>query len=486
MTRHEEVKPYVVKDMKSRELINLGFPDGPLIARIQEACGAAHAAGLKKADIREAVQRLRANPALLTGDAHFGEVAGKLAGTAACDYTFKPVDEACRLFGIWGRENIDAGAIDQMVNAVRLPVSVGGALMPDAHVGYGLPIGGVLATEGAVIPYAVGVDIACRMMLSVLPMPIAEDGPDVVEKHEDEFLRVIERNTRFGAGAKFTGRTRRQHPVLDDDWNISVVTREMREKAVEQLGTSGGGNHFVDIGEITFDEDFQGVPAGRYVAILTHSGSRGPGARTCEYYSKLAQALHPELPREFRHLAWLDLKTEGAEYWAAMELMGRFASANHHCIHETLLRDLKMTPLLQVENHHNFAWKEQHGGREVVVHRKGATPAARGAIGVIPGSMASPAFVVEGKGDEKSLDSAAHGAGRVMSRKKARETFRWNPVKKELARKRVKLISAGLDEAPMVYKDIESVMAAQADLVHIRARFDPRIVKMADDGFVED
>ncbi len=475
--------------MKSRELINLGFPDG-LIPRIQQACKAAHDAGLNRADIRAAVQQLRANPALMTGNPHFGDVAGKLAGFGSAGesglYSFKPVAEACQLFGIWGEENIDKGAIDQMVNAVRLPVAVSGALMPDAHVGYGLPIGGVLATEGAVIPYAVGVDIACRMMLSVLPMAVEDGGPDVVEKHEDEFIRVIDRNTRFGAGAKFTGRTRREHPVLDDEWNISSITLEIREKAVEQLGTSGGGNHFVDIGEITIPEDFRGVPAGRYVAILTHSGSRGPGARTCEYYSKLAQALHPELPREFRHLAWLDLSAEGAEYWAAMELMGRFASANHHCIHASILRDLKMTPLLQVENHHNFAWKERHGGREVVVHRKGATPAARGAIGVIPGSMASPAFVVEGRGDEKSLDSAAHGAGRVMSRKKAKETFRWSPVKKELAKKRVRLISAGIDEAPMVYKDIESVMAAQADLVDIRARFDPRIVKMADDGFVED
>jgi len=219
---------------------------------------------------------------------------------------------------------------------------------------------------------------------------------------------------------------------------------------------------------------------------VTHSGSRGPGAMTCDYYSKLAMSKHPRIPREFRHLSWLPLDGEGAEYWAAMQLMGEFASANHHCIHATLLRDLKMKPLLQIENHHNFAWKEQHGGRELIVHRKGATPAAKGDIGIIPGSMASPAYVVEGRGEATSYHSAAHGAGRVMSRKQAKQTFRWNPVRKDLVKKRVKLISAGLDEVPGVYKNIDAVMAAQSDLVDIRARFLPRIVKMADDGFVED
>lgn len=474
--------------MKARELVNLGFDEGPAIGAILRGCERAQASGISAHDVRDEVRRLKDHPESFLENEFFGEAAAiLLRGGLTDEYTFRSDQDARGLFDIWGESQIDPGATAQMVNAMRLPVSVGGALMPDAHIGYGLPIGGVLATEGAVIPYAVGVDIACRMMLSVLPIEIKGGQGDPIEKGENEFIRVIERNTRFGAGACFQGRDRREHEVLDEDWNFSGVTREMKPKACEQLGTSGGGNHFVDLGEIEFFSEFRGVPAGKYVAMLSHSGSRGPGARTCEFYSKLAQKLHPNLPKELSRLAWLPLdKPEGQEYWAAMELMGRFASANHHCIHSTILRDLKMTPLLQVENHHNFAWKEFHGGREVIVHRKGATPAGAGVVGFIPGSMAAPGFLVEGKGESRSLDSAAHGAGRQLSRTKAKETFRWNPVKKLLNEKRVNLVSGGLDEVPGAYKPIEDVMEAQKDLVHIRARFDPRIVKMADDGFVED
>jgi len=135
-----------------------------------------------------------------------------------------------------------------------------------------------------------------------------------------------------------------------------------------------------------------------------------------------------------------------------------------------------------VENHHNFAWRETHGGKEVIVHRKGATPAGWGVLGVIPGSMASPGFVVRGKGDPASLDSASHGAGRRMSRTAAREKFRWNHVKPILEAAGVQLLAAGIDEVPGAYKDIHAVMAAQADLVEVVARFDPKIVRMADAG----
>ncbi|MCB9853459.1 MAG: RtcB family protein [Phycisphaerales bacterium] len=472
--------------MKARELNKIGFPKGPIVADILKACGDARSAGMNAAAVRDAVNTLHANPESMLESPHFGAIAAELINGAPNCYDIRDESEAGALYQVWGADQIDAGAIKQMENAVRLPISVGGALMPDAHLGYGLPIGGVLATEGAVIPYAVGVDIACRMMLSVLPMPIEGGGPDPIDKNENELIRAVEKHTRFGAGAKFKGRERREAPVMDLDWNISPIIRRVRPKAEEQLGTSGGGNHFVDIGEIEFPAEFRGVPAGRYVAILTHSGSRGPGAMTCEYYSKLAMSQHPNIPREFRHLSWLPLDGDGAEYWEAMQLMGEFASANHHCIHSTILRELKLTPLLQIENHHNYAWKEMHGGREVIVHRKGATPAAKGDIGIIPGSMASPAYVVEGKGNHASYDSAAHGAGRVMSRTQAKQTFCWNPVRKDLVKHRVKLISAGLDEVPGVYKNIDQVMAAQSDLVDTRARFLPRIVKMADDGFVED
>ncbi len=472
--------------MKARELINLGFQPGPVIGLLLTACQEAADAGLKKREIRERVRRLCDEPDAFTDDRFFSKAAAEILRPRVPTYEFKDDPEARSRFDIWGENHIDPQAIEQMVNAVRLPISVGGALMPDAHLGYGLPIGGVLATEDAVIPYAVGVDIACRMMLSVLPIPVEADKPDPIQKGEKQFIKVIERNTRFGLGAKFKGAACRRHDVMDRDWDITPITARIKNLAHVELGTSGGGNHFVDVGELEMHEDYRGLPAGRYVAILSHSGSRGPGHKVCAYYSKIAQERHAHIPRQYRHLAWLPLSGDGAEYWAAMELMGEYASANHHCIHETILRDLNLKPLLQVENHHNFAWRETHNGRDLIVHRKGATPAGAGVVGIIPGSMAAPGFLVEGKGEPASFDSAAHGAGRAMSRRQSKETFSWSPVRRELSRRRVKLVSAGLDEVPGAYKNIETIMAAQSDLVTIRARFDPRIVKMADDGFVED
>jgi tRNA-splicing ligase RtcB len=371
----------------------------------------------------------------------------------------------------WGTD-LEAQSVQQMREACALPVAVRGALMPDAHVGYGLPIGGVLATDGAVIPYAVGVDIACRVKLSVLDLPV-----NWLRDQPERLIRAIEAETRFGVGAEF--KHPREHDVMDEDWTVSPVTRERRNKAWRQLGTSGSGNHFVEFGVFTGEHGELGLAAGEYLALLSHSGSRGTGAAVCEHYSRVAQRKRPGHGR----LAWLEIKEpEGREYWAAMELMGRYASANHACIHAHIVAHLGARVLWQVENHHNFAWRERHGGRDVIVHRKGATPAAAGVLGFIPGSMASPGFVVRGRGGADSLDSAAHGAGRVMSRTQAKKTLDWKSAHRVLDDRGVRLISAGLDEVPMVYKDIHAVMAAQADLVAPLARFDPRIVKMAPAG----
>ncbi len=207
----------------------------------------------------------------------------------------------------------------------------------------------------------------------------------------------------------------------------------------------------------------------------------------CDHYSKIAFGQFPDLPRELKRLAWLSLDSqEGQEYWAAMELMGRYAAANHACIHKHIAGNLGAQVLLDLENHHNFAWKERHviNGveREVIVHRKGATPAGDGVLGIVPGSMASPGFVVRGKGNPESLNSASHGAGRVMSRKAANEKFNWKDVNRFLRERGVTLISAGLDEVPMAYKNIREVMAAQSDLVTVLGQFDPKLVKMAPSG----
>lgn len=465
--------------MRTRDLIQLGVPRGDLGAA-QEAVRAAARRGLKKRQLEEALRRVLAEPEAFTEDPAFSPLAQALVHREEARESFEERSHPAP-YRRWGEE-IDARAVEQMEHACRLPVAVAGALMPDAHVGYGLPIGGVLATRNAVIPYAVGVDIACRMKMTVLDLPVT-----ALTGQTGRLTKAIESETRFGIGASF--RDRRDHEVLDADWNVSPVTGQLKDKAWRQLGTSGSGNHFVEFGVLEVPEDDSAAPevlgldAGSYLALLSHSGSRGTGAAVANHYSRLAMDLHPELPKSLRHLAWLDLSAQsGQEYWAAMELMGLYAAANHACIHRHLAKTLGARVLLDLENHHNFAWKERHGGEELVVHRKGATPAGDGDLGIIPGTMASPTFLVRGKGQPDSLDSASHGAGRRMSRKKAKESFTWSQTRKLLADREVTLLSAGLDEAPMAYKDIEEVMAAQSDLVEPLARFHPRLVKMAPAG----
>ena len=378
-------------------------------------------------------------------------------------------------YTIFGKD-LDPAAIAQMDDAAGLPVSVKGALMPDAHKGYGLPIGGVLAVKNAVIPYAVGVDIACRMKMSVLDI-----RAEVFDAHKGSFRQALETQTRFGVGE--THSRPKDHVVMDEDWNFSPIVRSLKDTAHKQLGTSGSGNHFAEFGFLDLPKPDLGLAPGQYLALLTHSGSRGTGARIADHYSNLAKQLHPELGRPLNNLAWLDMKKgDGLEYFRAMELMGRYASANHEIIHDAVLNFLGERALAVIENHHNFAWKEKIGLREVIVHRKGATPAAKGVLGIIPGSMADPGFVVRGLGNEDALCSAAHGAGRRMSRNAAMKQFTFKQLHDILYQKQITLISAGLDEIPMAYKNIEDVMKQQKHLVEVVARFEPRLVKMAPPG----
>lgn len=458
-------------NMKPRELANLGVPRG---AAMKVALRVLERTGLKQNELRKAVQNLVADPQAYLKDKTFGELAEALISTNQARSDFQPRHEPAP-WRQWG-EGFEAEALQQMKNACDLPVSVSGALMPDAHVGYGLPIGGVLATKNAVIPFGVGMDIACRMKMTVLDLPV-----QTLEGQRDRLIHALERETSFGVGATF--KKRREHPVMDEDWNFCPFVGHLKDKAWDQLGTSGSGNHFVEFGTLTLEKPDLGLEAGTHLALLSHSGSRGAGGQIAERYSKLATELHPELPPELLKLAWLGLDTEpGQEYWQAMQLMGRYAAANHELIHKSIAKNLGAGVLLDIENHHNFAWKEVHGGQEVIVHRKGATPADAGVLGIIPGSMGTPGYVVRGKGEPASLHSASHGAGRRMSRKAAKETFTWHEAKEFLKARGVELLSAGLDEVPMAYKDIETVMAAQSDLVTPVARFDPKLVKMCPAG----
>lgn len=461
--------------MNARQLAKLGVPS----ECVNTAVGAVQSVAKfnrtvekpLRINVNDAVKHCVAEPEQFTGDTHFADLAKALIEER--DFARpEPIT-----YKTWG-DDIDEQSHHQMQQACALPMAAGAALMPDAHVGYGIPIGGVLALENAVAPYAVGVDIACRMKLTVYDLP-----PLDLQKKRDIFANALEEGTVFGVGKE--QRRRQKHPVMDADWKISPVTRKKKQTAHAQLGTSGSGNHFVEWGVIFLDEDDAdlGLKAGEYIALMSHSGSRGPGAAVCNYYSGIARDRLPKRYADVGRLAWLDMDTEeGREYWAAMNLMGDYAAANHDVIHRRVQGLIGEQPIADVENHHNFAWKETHGGKEVYVHRKGATPAGEGVLGVIPGSMGDPAYVVKGKGNPESLHSASHGAGRRMSRTKAKQTYNFQAIRKDLAKKGIEVLSAGADEVPGVYKNINEVMAQQTDLVESLARFEPRIVKMCGDG----
>lgn len=433
--------------------------------------------GFKRLSKEEALEVLRAilqSPNEYANDPVLNKIAEALLPKPSPEGAEIPLNAEGVHFNVFGSEFIEPGAVNQMHQAAKLPVSVAGALMPDAHQGYGLPIGGVLATHNAVIPYGVGVDIGCRMCLSVFDI-----DPKELMQREQYFTRELNEATLFGAGKEFPKNT--WHEVIDrKEFDELGLLKGLQGRAAKQLGSSGSGNHFVEFGivEIPEKDDVFNVESGKYLALLSHSGSRALGANIANHYTKIAKQKR-RLPGEASNLAWLSLdEQEGIEYWMAMNLAGDYASACHHIIHQKIAKQLGREPLRMVENHHNFAWKEMHEGKEVIVHRKGATPAGRNVLGIIPGSMTAPGFIVKGRGAVSAINSASHGAGRKMSRTAALKSITHNTMKDELAKHGVKLIGGGLDEAPFAYKDIHTVMNAQKNLVDTVGLFYPKIVKM--------
>lgn len=392
------------------------------------------------------------------------------------DFSIYQLKEEKKPLRVYGKKFIDANTLRQMETALRLPVAVEGALMPDAHVGYGLPVGGVLSTKNEIIPYGIGLDIGCRMSLTILDVP----GSYLLGRNY-AFKNALKQETYFGVGKIRDKQV--DHAILDDTrFQSTELLQRLHGKAIQQLGTSGSGNHFVEFGEVEIQEENNlDLPSGNYLGILSHSGSRGVGALIAQYYTKVAMD-KCRLPQGAKHLAWLDLdKEEGQEYWLSMQLAGDFAKACHDVIHYKLMKELGLKPLMNIENHHNFAWKETMQGEEFIVHRKGATPAGEGDLGIIPGSMTASGYIVRGKGSIDSLQSAAHGAGRQLSRSKARDTFTKSSIKSELKSRGITLLGGGVDEAPGAYKNIETVMQAQTDLVSIEGKFTPKIVRMNKD-----
>lgn len=458
-----------------KDLIAMGLPEGKALGVCLSLINILDEALTHEA-LKTKLLAIYAQPDEYLADAQFSELAAELIRLDN-DEEIALLDEALD-YKIYGAEGIEEGAMKQMNQAMRLPISRAGALMPDAHQGYGLPIGGVLATENAIIPFGVGVDIGCRMCMSVFELPSS-----LLDEEIGRFKMMLNRSTKFG---RTTFEKPQDHAVLANPlFNEIPIVREFHAKAIRQIGSSGGGNHFVEFGvtEILIEDKELGLKPGKYLSVLSHSGSRGFGAGVADHYTKLAME-NCRLPQEVRHLAWLDLDSElGTEYWLAMNLAGDYASACHHQIHAKIARDLKLEPAAMIENHHNFAWKEIGAdGKEYIVHRKGATPASKDVLGIIPGSMTAPGFIVRGKGEAASINSASHGAGRAMSRTKAKNTLDPAAVSKHLNEAGITLIGSGLDEAPMAYKNIHDVMERQKDLVDVVGSFTPKIVKMCGDN----
>jgi len=458
--------------LRKKELTKLGYPEGRAIGMAINMV-LSNYKRKTKTEILDLLKDVLDNPEKYVKDPILGRIVAELNPPENTNQEIALI-HAQKPYKTYGARGIEPGATKQMDTAMRLPVTLAGALMADAHQGYGLPIGGVLATENAIIPYAVGMDIGCRMCLTVYDLP-----PSFIDHHAFDLKNKLKENTRFG-------RHEFERPLDDPIFSRSEFKeiqsiKTLKGKAWKQIGSSGSGNHFVEFGvvEITDKDNELNVPVGQYLGILSHSGSRGLGANIARHYTKIAMETCL-LPKEAKHLAWLSLDSQaGHEYWLAMNLAGDYASACHHHIHRRLGAILGEQPIATVENHHNFAWKETLAdGREVVVHRKGATPAGKGVLGIIPGSMTAPGFIVRDKGNATSINSASHGAGRLMSRTKARNSITPSEMKKILKSEGVELIGGGLDEAPLAYKNIHEVMAAQTDLVDVLGTFLPKIVRM--------
>jgi tRNA-splicing ligase RtcB (3'-phosphate/5'-hydroxy nucleic acid ligase) len=463
--------------IKAKEIRRLGYADDKA-ARLALKLAQLNYKHDQKLIVLGILEDLQIDPEKYLHHEYFAELAGLLLSKKNITKTAQPKNTILRKTGaefkIFGTNLIDPEALEQMYTAMKMPVVVKGALMADAHVGYGLPIGGVVAAYNAVMPYGVGMDIACRMCLSVYP-----DPPEILRSQKENLKQILIENTRFGL-AEFSDIG--DHELMErDEWKEIKFLHSLKDVFYSQLGTSGHGNHFVDMGYLVVKEFTEelGLQPGEYFAILSHSGSRNFGAEAAKHYTDVAKK-KLGLSGEAGQLAWLDLNSEeGQEYWKVMSLAGDYSAANHKIIHQKLSSSLHSKPLKTIENHHNFAWQEKLSEHEsLIIHRKGATPAHPGDVGIIPGNMVSPAFIVSGKGNETSLFSASHGAGRQISRNKAKQTFSKIQLKKILEKEGVELIGGATDESPMAYKDIHHVMDAQKELVNVLAAFYPKIVRM--------
>ncbi len=462
--------------IKGKEIRKLGYYSDSLISMASNIITTNFRQEEKKYAF-DALKKILINPEEYLNDPIFEELANKLVSKEInksrknkIHLSTKNIDN----LKIFGQEYIDYETIEQMKTAMNLPISIKGALMPDAHLGYGIPIGGVLATYNSIIPFAVGMDIGCRMCLSIYAIP-----SEYINDKRLKIKDILIENTRFGK-AEFKD-INEQEIMEREEFKSIKFLKQLKDKAFSQLGSSGGGNHFVDVGFVKFKSEFNefNFPEGKYLAVLSHSGSRGFGAEIARHYVKIAKDKR-KLDKSSTNLAWLELsEQEGIEYWKAMNLAGDYSAANHAIIHRKISNAFGEKPLKIIENHHNFAWKEKlSNNEEIIIHRKGATPANKDKLAIIPGSMASPGFIIRGKGNKESLNSASHGAGRLMSRNEAKSKFNKKEMNQYLKKKGIDLLGGDTDESPNAYKDIYRIMDYQTELVEIIAEFHPKVVRM--------
>jgi tRNA-splicing ligase RtcB len=364
----------------------------------------------------------------------------------------------------------EQGALDQADNLARLPFAISHvALMPDAHQGYGMPIGGVFFADRAVVPYAIGVDIGCGVVLVQTDLTAEE----FISKRDPALAQIL-RDVPVGNGPHGN----HQKPTIEPEslTESGAIQWGWAQKASHQLGSLGGGNHFI---EIQADDDDR-------VYLMLHSGSRSLGKNICDHYHKEALRLNEmwfsALPH--RELAYLPFETsEAQQYWQAMSIALSYAvesrehmvQATENALRRTVRNDIVFEPV--VDTHHNYAAWENHLGKNGIVHRKGAVRARDGEDVLIPGSMGTFSYWARGLGNSQSFETCQHGAGRMMSRGAARKEFNIETVKDELAAAGTKLvahdINSTVDEAPGAYKPIDQVMADSVDLVEVVRRLRP-------------
>ena len=367
---------------------------------------------------------------------------------------------------IW-LDNIENGALQQAKNLANLPFAYKWiSIMPDSHQGFGMPIGGIMATKRIIVPNAVGKDIGCGMC--AVKTPLTEIDTETLKKIMDEIRKVIP----VGFGHHKEKQNIDLMPHLPD---VAPIAWKERENALTQIGTLGGGNHFIEIQK----------GSDGHIWIMVHSGSRNFGLKIADYYNKLAisfnEKWYSKIPKEWE-LAFLPIESEeGNAYYNEMKCAVEFALANRKLMMDRIkdifgrITQYGFEPMINIA--HNYASLENHFGENVLVHRKGATLARKGTIGIIPGSMGTASYIVEGLGNKESFESCSHGAGRKMSRKKAIETLDLEKEQKKMEGIIGAPRSQGeLEEAPGAYKGISEVMANQDDLVKILVELKPLAV----------